>query len=589
MLKKVYSPYMIKKLKLSTLAIVSIFAATLVFGVFGEGKVSAFSGSGAGTSGNPFQITTCIQLQEMQDDLGADYRIENNIDCSATSGWNAGAGFEPVGNDTTPFVGNLDGNDKTVTDLFINRTTQFVGLFGYVDTGASVSNLALVDVDITSTDGNVGGLAGFAESGAVEGVSVSGTVEGGNDVGGLAGGFGIGSITDSSSTVTVTGVDRVGGLAGYVQSASITGSHATGNVTSTGTGYVGGLVGENYGTIENSYATGNVSGDPSNGFEIGGLVGYTDGNITASYATGNVSGGTYVAGLVGEIDDNATITDSYATGDVNGDDRVGGLIGDIEGDIVRSYSIGLVTGNTLVGGLLGINNGTGDVTDSFWNTETSGQATSAGGTGKTTAQMKTLATFSDATWDIVVTNEHNLNNGYPFLTWQAGDSTPIWYIYEAPASTSNNTTTFIDPLTGKQVTLEVDPACDIQSKSITAESAQSAQDPGFDYPVGLLDFTLDCGTPGYTTTVTQYYYGISNDSFVLRKHNPNTHAYFAIAGFTLEQTTFSGQAALRVTYQATDGGDLDTDGTANGTIVDPVGLAQSVVGAPNTGLGGRLR
>jgi hypothetical protein len=69
------------------------------------------------------------------------------------------------------------------------------------------------------------------------------------------------------------------------------------------------------------------------------------------------------------------------------------------------------------------------VSNSFWDTETSGQSTSAGGTGKTTAQMKSFATFSSVGWIIVeVANPSardplyiwNIINGvtYPFLSWQ---------------------------------------------------------------------------------------------------------------------------------------------------------------------------
>ncbi|MFW5907394.1 MAG: GLUG motif-containing protein, partial [Candidatus Natronoplasma sp.] len=77
--------------------------------------------------------------------------------------------------------------------------------------------------------------------------------------------------------------------------------------------YVGGLVGNNAGTVSNSYATGNMSGD----YYVGGLVGSNDGTIENSYATGNMSGGSLVGGLVGRSND-GTIENSYATGDVNG-------------------------------------------------------------------------------------------------------------------------------------------------------------------------------------------------------------------------------------------------------------------------------
>jgi len=95
--------------------------------------------------------------------------------------------------------------------------------------------------------------------------------------------------------------------------------------------------------------------------------------------------------------------------------------------VSNSYSIGSVSGNEDVGGLVGRNYGT--VHDSFWDTQTSGQATSDGGTGRTTAQMKSITTFSSAGWNVIAVGGYderdpayiwNIVNGvtYPFLSWQ---------------------------------------------------------------------------------------------------------------------------------------------------------------------------
>jgi len=88
-----------------------------------------------------------------------------------------------------------------------------------------------------------------------------------------------------------------------------------------------------------------------------------------------------------------------------------------------------VSGNNGVGGLVGANEEEGTVSDSFWDTETSGQTTSDGGTGKTTAEMQDIAIFSGAGWNIIAvapgtTNPAytwNIVNGvtYPFLSWQS--------------------------------------------------------------------------------------------------------------------------------------------------------------------------
>ena len=193
-------------------------------------------------------------------------------------------------------------------------------------------------------------------------------------------------------------------------------------MTATDTGS-GGLIGDmNYCEVRNSYATGDVSGADG----AGGLLGYSSlhwssGLIDASYATGNVTGHDGVGGLIGD-GFAAPVTNVYAIGSVSGNAHVGGLIG-TTGDqawwtgisvtvpyLTNAYSSGSVTGSSSVGGLIGTLGTTTDslgntnaivVTDSYWDTTTSGQSASAGGTGKTTTLMQTAGTFStwpSATW-----------------------------------------------------------------------------------------------------------------------------------------------------------------------------------------------
>lgn len=137
---------------------------------------------------------------------------------------------------------------------------------------------------------------------------------------------------------------------------------------------------------------------------------------------------------------------------------------------------------------------------------------------------------------------------------------------------------------GKTVALEVDPSCNVYAAAMKAERTHDIQDPGFDYPEGLLNFTLDCGQNGFTTTIKQYYYDVAPSNLVVRKHNSHTGAYFNIPNATITTETIYGQAVTVVTYEVTDGGVLDIDGATNGVIVDPAGLAVTVLGAPNTGL-----
>ena len=136
-------------------------------------------------------------------------------------------------------------------------------------------------------------------------------------------------------------------------------------------------------------------------YYIGGLAGYNNsGSISNCYSTGTVSGDMYVGGLVG-WNYAGSISQCYSTGAVSGSDYVGGLVGRNGGSISQCYSTGAVSGlsvySDFTGGLVGYGSSS-SVKNSFWDTQTSGRTTSADGTGKTTAEMKTQATFTGIGW-----------------------------------------------------------------------------------------------------------------------------------------------------------------------------------------------
>jgi hypothetical protein len=236
-------------------------------------------------------------------------------------------------------------------------------------------------------------------------------------VGGLAG-ENSGTVSSSYYSGRVTGEAGVGGLVGE-NTGIVNDSHSSGNVTGEHQG--GGLVGMNFEAVSNSYSTSSVTADSA----AGGLAGGNEGTVSDSYFTGDVNGGRRVGGLVGDNWD-GTVVNSYSTGAVTGHEDIGGLVGFNHGTVSDSYSIGSVSGDVNVGGLVGFSDGT--VSDSFWDIETSGQADSDGGTGKNTTEMKDIITFSSAGWDIIAValNETNpayiwniVNNiTYPFLSWQ---------------------------------------------------------------------------------------------------------------------------------------------------------------------------
>jgi hypothetical protein len=209
---------------------------------------------------------------------------------------------------------------------------------------------------------------------------------------------------------------------GLVRNVRVVNANVTG-------GWGVGILGGASTNVINCTSSGSVSGSDG----VGGLIGGCIGSISESYSTASVSGGYAVSsctlgvgGLVGENE--GTISDCYAMGSVAGSGKVGGLVGwnYAGGTVERSYAAAIVTGTGNVGGLVGQNEGT--VSNSFWDTDTSGHATSAGGTGRTTAEMTRMATFSGAGWSIIEVADRGIrdvafiwniaNGAYAFLSWE---------------------------------------------------------------------------------------------------------------------------------------------------------------------------
>ena len=144
-------------------------------------------------------------------------------------------------------------------------------------------------------------------------------------------------------------------------------------------------------------------------------------------------------------------------------------------------------------------------------------------------------------------------------------------------------TSFVNPVTNSYAVLENSGSCVNANVSQVSKSSLSASDGDYTYPVGLMNFELICGTPGVTVTVTQYYFGdIDASKLVARKYSNINNTYSTIVGAVITNEIIDNQKLIKIVYQITDGGNLDEDGTANGTIVDPVGPA-IVPGLPITG------
>jgi hypothetical protein len=183
---------------------------------------------------------------------------------------------------------------------------------------------------------------------------------------------------------------------------------------------IGGLVGENYGTVLSCFVKGSISG----GMGIGGLTGLNYGTISKSYTHCFISGSDMVGGLTG-ISYDSYIEACYAMGSVSGGTVVGGFIGDLGCYISDCYSTCYVSGDSDVGGFGGnIGFGLGTRTfNCFWDIQTSGTSIPLGNggsgyppiIGKSTADMKTLSTYTSASWDFLETWGIEDNQTYPFL------------------------------------------------------------------------------------------------------------------------------------------------------------------------------
>ena len=360
-----------------------------LFTIFFSFKIHAQTSvtpTGSGTQTDPYLISNIDNLYWVtQNNTEWDkyYLQTADIDASTTSSW-PGHGYVPIGNTSTKFTGVYDGDGHTISGIYMDAG-GYRGLFGYTD-GAEVRNVGVINVDITASADRAGALVGYNDNSAITNCYSTGTISSSaNYVGGLLGYHARSTLTDSYSEVTVSGDNRVGGLTGGITSAN----SPTGSL------------------VENSYATGDVSGN----YYVGGLSPHTfESSVIKSYATGNVNGiNDNVGGLVASHTSGSYIEDSFATGNVTGDDVVGGLVGGNNGTISSSFSTGYVDGDLDVGGLVG-EDLSGTVNNSYWNTETSEQGSSAGGSGLTTSQMIQQSNFSGFDF----TNDWQIYEGYSF-------------------------------------------------------------------------------------------------------------------------------------------------------------------------------
>ncbi|UCF44158.1 MAG: hypothetical protein JSV99_04365 [Planctomycetota bacterium] len=264
--------------------------------------------------------------------------------------------------------GNIIDSSANVTVTGYGNVGGSVGLGGLVGFNAGIITNCYVAGVVDGNDYWAGGLVGLNnDNGVISHCYATASVEGMHYVGGLTG-ENWGSISDSNASGNVTGTWSTGGLVGFNR-GSIARCHSQTNVT--GDHEVGGLVGASYtGSISDCYATGDVLGGTAGSDDVGGFIGRTSDPILNCYADCNVTGANCVGGFVG--DNASTLTHCYSAGSVYGNERVGGLIGENRGAVSSCYSVGTtVEGEKYIGGLAGLNITASTVLNSYSSTNVS--------------------------------------------------------------------------------------------------------------------------------------------------------------------------------------------------------------------------
>ncbi len=327
------------------------------------------------------------------------------------------------------FIGGFAGtNEKiildcnTIANVSVNGQNEiggFAGLnLGWIGNCSSISTV--------TGENQIGGLVGLNRN-TIDGCSSSCSVSGNKRVGALAG-RNIADVNESVAEGNVQGQEDVGGLTGlnegYVNKC---GSFCTVD----GVQLIGGFTGTNYGTIKSCYSEGNISGD----YYVSGGAGRNYLKVINCTSKANVEVEyVYAGGLAGSNESNGWIENSYAFGNISGAKNIGGLLGYNNGVVFKCYSTGKVTDNYAAdeksdgfGGLIGDSSEQSCTILSVWDVQTSHQTSSAGGIGKTTAEMKNKASFADwgkTTKDdtgdepIYWTIYQQGSKDYPRLSWE---------------------------------------------------------------------------------------------------------------------------------------------------------------------------
>jgi VCBS repeat-containing protein len=424
--------------------------------------------NGDGSSGTPWEIATLnnlIWISENYDSLDdSNYSFIQTADTNAyfTKNIDNGQGFAPIGRDNlTLFEGHYDGNESTISNLYINRTNAYIGLFGTIGSDVSIKNLNVIDANIigniTFSENGLGILVGVAtglsndtEKVILDNINVSGSLTLNSvdghfaNVGGVIGkaenDVNLSNVESNVSIISndTTEENNLGGLVGWVHNnnANHHRDHlnylgSNGSITSISTQeHIGGLIGTMTGNainplydlfIKESYASVDITANSHGATgSVGGFVGRfseTETNVHNSYSRSNitVTDGSSVGGFVGrtttsidDVDEKVRVYNSYSATTFSNVAPAGSITGNVE------------DGNYIM------------IVDTFWDTNNSSSSAHGGSGGQsysssgfTTEELQNKNTYLNHTpqvdeWDFdnIWSISSSQNDGYPTLKWQ---------------------------------------------------------------------------------------------------------------------------------------------------------------------------
>ena len=451
-----------------------------------DGTTAKDFACGAGTKLSPYIILTAEQLAKLSFVVGSNdsdyqgkyYKLGADIvlnegkiiddkgalvaDSTKLHKWT------PIGNSSVAFTGNFDGNNHTVSGMFVNTTSTHNGLFG--NSSGTVQNVSLENswvsggkftgglagyntgtveklTNLASVSGKeecVGGVVGdsyqknYSSNSVIKNVVNKGIVSGSSKVGGVAGCAANVTLDDAENLSPIDGVGFVGGVVGIIGNSSrnefknlknngkITAKHFVGGIS----GLCGGnasyskesssyscIEGNKCGIYSNAYNQGTVAGKRY----VGGISGVAcSGTISSLGNVADIEGEYGTAGVVGSAS-YVTSKNLYNRGNIHGGDFVGGIFSyNKEGVTSAAYSTGKVDGDSLVGLMIGYNYNT-TMADYYYleqdEQEPFGLNNGGGVATPKAAKEMQSKDFAELLGDEFV-YDSGLNDGFPVLKWE---------------------------------------------------------------------------------------------------------------------------------------------------------------------------